>query len=135
MILCILYLQVLVLNKVDLVPTWVTQKWVAILSTEYPTVALHASIRHPFGKGALINLLRQFGKLHKDNNQISVGLIGYPNVGKSSVINCLRAKKVSKRDTMGLDTLKDLKMLSIIMHYEIIMNFDVFSYSNCFTLR
>merc|ERR1711936_480958 len=85
---------VLVLNKVDLVPTWVTQKWVAILSTEYPTVALHASIKHPFGKGALINLLRQFGKLHKDNNQISVGLIGYPNVGKSSVINCLRSKKV-----------------------------------------
>ena len=87
---------VLVLNKVDLVPTWVTQKWVAILSAEYPTVALHASIKHPFGKGALINLLRQFGKLHKDNNQISVGLIGYPNVGKSSVINCLRSKKVRK---------------------------------------
>merc|ERR1712156_435904 len=84
---------VLVLNKVDLVPSWVTQKWVAILSAEYPTVALHASIKHPFGKGALINLLRQFGKLHKDNNQISVGLIGYPNVGKSSVINCLRSKK------------------------------------------
>ena len=86
---------VLVLNKVDLVPTWVTQKWVAILSAEYPTVALHASLKHPFGKGALINLLRQFGKLHKDANQISVGLIGYPNVGKSSVINCLRSKKVS----------------------------------------
>ena len=82
------------LNKVDLVPTWVTQKWVSILSTQYPTVALHASLKHPFGKGALINLLRQFGKLHKDANQISVGLIGYPNVGKSSVINCLRSKKV-----------------------------------------
>merc|ERR1712241_1494784 len=85
---------VLVLNKVDLVPSWVTQKWVATLSTEYPTVALHASIKHPFGKGALINLLRQFGKLHKDNKQISVGLIGYPNAGKSSVINALRSKKV-----------------------------------------
>ena len=85
---------VLVLNKVDLVPTWVTQKWVAILSQQYPTVAFHASIKHPFGKGALINLLRQFGKLHKDNKQISVGLIGYPNAGKSSVINALRSKKV-----------------------------------------
>jgi len=85
---------VFVLNKVDLVPTWVTQKWVAILSAEYPTVAFHASIKHPFGKGALINLLRQFGKLHKDNNQISVGFLGYPNVGKSSVINSLRSKKV-----------------------------------------
>lgn len=84
------------LNKCDLVPTWVTKKWVAILSQEYPTMAFHASIKNSFGKGALINLLRQFGKLHQDKKQISVGFIGYPNVGKSSVINTLRSKKVCK---------------------------------------
>lgn len=83
-----------ILNKVDLVPTWVTQRWVAILSAEYPTIAFHASLTHPFGKGALINLLRQLGKLHIDKKQISVGFIGYPNVGKSSIINALRSKKV-----------------------------------------
>lgn len=83
-----------ILNKVDLVPVWVTQRWVAILSAEYPTIAFHASLQHPFGKGALINLFRQLGKLHMDKKQISVGFIGYPNVGKSSVINALRAKKV-----------------------------------------
>ncbi|CAH1133177.1 unnamed protein product [Ceutorhynchus assimilis] len=87
---------IFILNKVDLVPTWVTQRWVAILSKEYPTVAFHASITHPFGKGSLINLLRQFAKLHIDKKQISVGFIGYPNVGKSSVINTLRSKKVCK---------------------------------------
>ncbi|KAI8426150.1 hypothetical protein MSG28_005098 [Choristoneura fumiferana] len=87
---------IFVLNKVDLVPNWVTQRWVAILSAEYPTVAFHSSLTHPFGKGSLINLLRQFGKLHIDKKQISVGLIGYPNVGKSSVINTLRSKKVCK---------------------------------------
>lgn len=76
---------VLLLNKCDLVPIWVTQKWVTILSAEYPTMAFHASIKNPFGKGALINLLRQFSKLHIDKKQISVGFIGYPNVGKSSV--------------------------------------------------
>ncbi|XP_037271171.2 nucleostemin 2 [Rhipicephalus microplus] len=85
---------VFVLNKCDLVPTWVTQRWVALLSAEYPTMAFHASITNPFGKGALINLLRQFSKLHTDKRQISVGFIGYPNVGKSSVINALRSKKV-----------------------------------------
>uniref|UniRef100_A0A2M4BG33 Nucleolar GTP-binding protein 2 n=1 Tax=Anopheles marajoara TaxID=58244 RepID=A0A2M4BG33_9DIPT len=85
-----------ILNKVDLVPIWVTQRWVAILSKEYPTIAFHASLTHPFGKGALINLLRQIGKLHVDKKQISVGFIGYPNVGKSSVINALRSKKVCK---------------------------------------
>ncbi|XP_078037088.1 nucleostemin 2 [Augochlora pura] len=83
-----------VLNKVDLVPTWVTQRWVAILSSEYPTIAFHASLTHPFGKGSLINLLRQFAKLHIDKKQISVGFIGYPNTGKSSIINTLRSKKV-----------------------------------------
>lgn len=87
---------IFILNKVDLVPTWVTQRWVAILSAEYPTVAFHASLTHPFGKGSLINLLRQFAKLHIDKKQISVGFIGYPNVGKSSVINTLRSKKVCK---------------------------------------
>lgn len=87
---------IFILNKVDLVPTWVTQRWVAILSSEYPTVAFHASLTHPFGKGSLINLLRQFAKLHIDKKQISVGFIGYPNVGKSSVINTLRSKKVCK---------------------------------------
>ncbi|EFA04454.1 nucleolar GTP-binding protein 2 [Tribolium castaneum] len=87
---------IFILNKVDLVPTWATQRWVAILSKEYPTIAFHASIMHPFGKGALINLLRQFAKLHIDKKQISVGFIGYPNVGKSSIINTLRSKKVCK---------------------------------------
>ena len=75
-------------------PTWVVSKWVAILSAEYPTLAFHASINNSFGKGALIQLLRQFGKLHADKKQISVGLVGYPNTGKSSIINTLRNKKV-----------------------------------------
>ncbi|CAG2112909.1 unnamed protein product [Medioppia subpectinata] len=87
---------VLVLNKCDLVPVWVTQRWVTTLSKEYPTMAFRASITNPFGKGAMINLLRQFSKLHTDKKQISVGFIGYPNVGKSSIINALKAKKVCK---------------------------------------
>ena len=67
-----------------------------ILSAQYPTLAFHASITNPFGKGSLINILRQFAKLHSDKKQISVGFIGYPNVGKSSIINTLRKKKVCK---------------------------------------
>ncbi|XP_067032799.1 uncharacterized protein [Acropora muricata] len=85
---------IFVLNKCDLVPTWVTQRWVTVLSAEHPTMAFHASVKNPFGKGALINLLRQFAKLHSDKKQISVGIIGYPNVGKSSIINTLKSKKV-----------------------------------------
>eukprot|EP00475_Leptophrys_vorax_P045538 TRINITY_DN947_c0_g1_i1.p1 TRINITY_DN947_c0_g1~~TRINITY_DN947_c0_g1_i1.p1 ORF type:complete len:572 (+),score=187.92 TRINITY_DN947_c0_g1_i1:56-1771(+) len=87
---------IFVLNKCDLVPTWVTARWVKVLSQEFPTLAFHASVTNSYGKGALIQLLRQYGVLHKEKQQISVGLIGYPNVGKSSLINTLRKKKVCK---------------------------------------
>jgi len=95
---------VFVLNKCDLVPTWVTRRWVKLLSKEYPTIAFHASITNPFGKGSLIQLLRQFAILHKDKKQISVGFVGYPNVGKSSVINTVRGKKVCKAAPMPGET-------------------------------
>lgn len=68
--------------------------WVRALSKDYPTLAFHASITNSFGKGSLIQLLRQFSSLHSDRKQISVGFIGYPNTGKSSIINTLRKKKV-----------------------------------------
>ena len=85
---------ILLLNKVDLVPAWVTKRWLHALSREYPTLAFHASVTNPFGKGALLSLLRQFSRLRADKQNVSVGFIGYPNVGKSSVINALRTKKV-----------------------------------------
>lgn len=65
-----------------------------MLSKEYPTLAFHASLTNSFGKGSLITLLRQFSSLHSNRKQISVGLIGYPNTGKSSIINTLRKKRV-----------------------------------------
>jgi nuclear GTP-binding protein len=87
--------MVLLLNKCDLVPTWVSSRWLRILSREYPTLVFHSSVTNPFGKGSLINLLRQFKRLHSEKKSISCGLVGYPNVGKSSVINTLRGKKVA----------------------------------------
>lgn len=95
---------VFVLNKCDLIPLWATARWLQILSKDFPTVAFHASVNHPFGKGSLISLLRQFSRLHNVTHRgnkrtkapISVGIVGYPNVGKSSVINTLRRKSVCK---------------------------------------
>jgi nuclear GTP-binding protein len=64
-----------VLNKCDLVPTWVVvlcglwcrltskARWIMVLSKDYPTLAFHASVTNSFGKGSLINLLRQYGKV------------------------------------------------------------------------
>jgi nuclear GTP-binding protein len=103
---------VLVINKCDLVPNWVTvrflcsspssfidcvqARYIQHLTPRFPTIAFHASPNHSFGKGSLIQLLRQFAQLHSDKKQISVGFIGYPNVGKSSVINTLKSGKVCR---------------------------------------
>jgi len=86
---------VYLLNKVDLLPTSVTAKWLSHFSKQTPTLAYHASsIDRNYGKQSLIGLLRQFAKLHPEKKQISVGFVGYPNVGKSSVINTLKSKVV-----------------------------------------
>ncbi|KAF9011179.1 P-loop containing nucleoside triphosphate hydrolase protein [Cyathus striatus] len=74
---------VLIINKCDLVPNWVTARYIQHLTPRYPTIAFHASPNHS-----------QFSQLHSDKKQISVGFIGYPNVGKSSVINTLKSNKV-----------------------------------------
>ncbi|KAL5533826.1 NOG2 [Sanghuangporus baumii] len=87
---------VLIINKCDLVPSWVTARYIQYLTPRYPTLAFHASPNHSFGKGSLIQLLRQFSRLHSDKKQISVGFVGYPNVGKSSIINTLKSGKVCK---------------------------------------
>jgi nuclear GTP-binding protein len=87
---------VYLINKVDLVPTSVTAKWLRVLSKEHPTVAYHSnSLENNYGKTNLINLLRQLKLLYNKQN-LSVGFVGYPNSGKSSIINTLRDKKVCK---------------------------------------
>lgn len=87
---------VIILNKCDLVPTWVTAKWIQFFNKYFPTIAFHASIQNPFGKPALFQILRQFDVMHRDKKHISVGFIGYPNVGKSSVINTLKKQACCK---------------------------------------
>ncbi|CAN8321621.1 unnamed protein product [Cochlearia groenlandica] len=88
--------MILLLNKCDLVPAWATKGWLRVLSKEYPTLAFHASVNKSFGKGSLLSVLRQFSRLKSDKQAVCVGFVGYPNVGKSSVINTLRTKTVCK---------------------------------------
>ncbi|RZC50926.1 hypothetical protein C5167_019357 [Papaver somniferum] len=86
--------MVFLLNKCDLVPEWATKGWIRVLSKDYPTLAFQASINKSFGKELLLSVLGQLASLKCGKQAISVGFVGYPNVGKSSVMNTLRAKSV-----------------------------------------
>jgi len=109
---------VLVLNKIDLIPRENVLKWLSYLRDEYPTIAFKSTtlkqnsnlghskvlatkaIDHAqntcLGADILIQLLQNYSRSENIKRAISVGIIGFPNVGKSSLINSLkRAKAVS----------------------------------------
>mmetsp|Transcript_10429 Transcript_10429/g.14398 ORF Transcript_10429/g.14398 Transcript_10429/m.14398 type:complete len:571 (+) Transcript_10429:65-1777(+) len=95
---------VFVLNKCDLVPNWVVKRWLSELAKTAPCIAFRASRTKPFGKSAVLDVLKQFAKLKRDAKQISVGIVGAPNVGKSSLINALRNKVVCKAAPIAGET-------------------------------
>ncbi|KFP16379.1 Guanine nucleotide-binding protein-like 3, partial [Egretta garzetta] len=98
----------LVLNKIDLVPKDNLEKWLNYLKKEFPTVAFKSAMlmkdrtmftkrrarvdlsrtTECFGSKCLLKLLQELGKTQ--NKAIQVGVVGFPNVGKSSIINSLK---------------------------------------------
>eukprot|EP00003_Mantamonas_plastica_P017407 TRINITY_DN288_c0_g1_i3.p1 TRINITY_DN288_c0_g1~~TRINITY_DN288_c0_g1_i3.p1 ORF type:complete len:326 (+),score=96.58 TRINITY_DN288_c0_g1_i3:351-1328(+) len=134
---------ILLLNKIDLVPREVVTAWLKYLRQEYPTFAFKSStqqqknnigrssrdirnasqeslkVSESLGAGPLIQLLKKMcltGGDGKTKTAITVGLIGYPNVGKSSVINSLkRQRSANVGATPGVTTEhKEIKLDSNI---------------------
>lgn len=102
---------ILVLNKVDLIPPPVLRSWLAHLRRFFPTLPLRASNpapnAHTFNhrdittqstSSALFRALKSFAASRNLKRAISVGVIGYPNVGKSSVINALLSRLGGSRN-------------------------------------
>ncbi|OBZ82502.1 Guanine nucleotide-binding protein-like NSN1 [Choanephora cucurbitarum] len=109
---------ILVLNKIDLVPKENVEQWLKYLRNEYPAIAFKASTQNQrnnlsqstvstdvasinmlnsaecLGADTLIRLLKNYCRNVNLKTSITVGIIGYPNVGKSSVINSLKRSKV-----------------------------------------
>ncbi|PWY81964.1 hypothetical protein BO70DRAFT_379912 [Aspergillus heteromorphus CBS 117.55] len=96
---------ILILNKIDLVPPPVLKGWLLHLRRSFPTLPLKASNgtanAHSFDhkqltvKGTsetLFRALKSYAHNKQMKRSIKVGVIGYPNVGKSSVINALTAR-------------------------------------------
>lgn len=93
---------IFVLNKIDLVPPPVLKSWLIHLRRSFPTLPLRASKPAPNAKifdhkelsikgtsEKLFKALKTFAESRQLKRSVKVGIIGYPNVGKSSVINAL----------------------------------------------
>lgn len=52
------------------------------------------------GADHLIQLIKQLSKVEGTKRAVTVGVIGYPNVGKSSVINSLKRSKTCEVSTI-----------------------------------
>lgn len=100
---------ILILNKIDLVPPKVLRDWLVYLRRYFPTLPLRASSAaanaHTFNhrelsvqntSATLFKALKSFAASRDLKRAVSVGVIGYPNVGKSSVINALLGRMSGK---------------------------------------
>jgi ribosome biogenesis GTPase A len=87
---------VLILNKIDLVPSWIISLWLKVFSKKYIVVAFHSSNTKPFGKGIVFKIIKHLKKINLSKKKTIIGILGYPNVGKSLFINSLKGKKVTK---------------------------------------
>ncbi len=80
----------IVMNKADLVP----KEWAEEYKRKSEIPVVFISARERKGTGILRKEIKKLAKPHLDEKErVKVALIGYPNVGKSTIINTLKGKR------------------------------------------
>ncbi|XP_027032171.2 guanine nucleotide-binding protein-like 3 [Tachysurus fulvidraco] len=103
-----------ILNKIDLVPKNILEKWVQYLQAQCPTFLFKSSVQlqdktvlekkkraandridystatMSFGCDSLMQTLNLLANTQDTETMLKVGVVGFPNVGKSSIINTLK---------------------------------------------
>lgn len=89
---------VFVLNKIDLIPRANAQAWLKHLRHSTPTLPFLSSAsshqRTNISSSTAPSLLKLLKVYKPKAGSVTVGIVGYPNVGKSSLINSLKRSKV-----------------------------------------
>lgn len=133
---------ILLLTKIDLVPGEIVERWLKSLRGELPTLAFKSDARASkfkkakrvlnkdenatlttsgsvksstvVGAETLIQLLKNYYKTKDTAKTLTVGVIGYPNVGKSSVITSLKGHRNMEAKNTAQDISLDhnIKLIS-----------------------
>lgn len=106
---------ILILNKIDLVPPSILKSWLTYLRRSFPTLPLRANTPAPNARTfnhksltvkatseTLLHTLKSYAQSKNLRRTITVGVVGYPNVGKSSVINALTSRLPRSRSSASI---------------------------------
>ena len=128
--------MILLLNKIDLVPKENVMAWLKYFREELPAVAFKCATSgsgnklgarnanfkssgnalggaDSLGAETLLEMLKNYARNKNMKTAITVGIVGFPNVGKSSLINSLKRSRTAAAvgNTPGMTkVLKEIKL-------------------------